>query len=164
MVGAVPGLPRVEYFCRGTFGRIGACVSDFREKHSRGKSEPVSLSQVQTGEQNRILTGMCELDQVLGGGLVPGSLVLVGGDPGIGKSTLLLQVCRNLSQSLDQVLYISGEESLQQIKLRAARIGTFHDSLQLLCETNLTDIEEVMLRKKPRVAVIDSIQIGRAHV
>ena len=65
------------------------------KKHSRGKSEPVSLSQVQTGEQNRILTGMCELDQVLGGGLVPGSLVLVGGDPGIGKSTLLLQVCRN---------------------------------------------------------------------
>ncbi len=128
------------------------------KKHSRGKSEPVSLSQVQTGEQNRILTGMCELDQVLGGGLVPGSLVLVGGDPGIGKSTLLLQVCRNLSQSLDQVLYISGEESLQQIKLRAARIGTFHDSLQLLCETNLTDIEEVMLQKKPRVAVIDSIQ------
>lgn len=68
---------------------------------------------------------MAELDQVLGGGIVPGSLVLVGGDPGIGKSTLLLQVCRNLADRLEQVLYISGEESLQQIKLRAVRIGEF---------------------------------------
>lgn len=78
---------------------------------------------------------MAELDQVLGGGIVPGSLVLVGGDPGIGKSTLLLQVCRNLADRLEQVLYISGEESLQQIKLRAVRIGEFSDSLKLLCET-----------------------------
>jgi len=101
---------------------------------------------------------MAELDQVLGGGIVPGSLVLVGGDPGIGKSTLLLQVCRNLAERLSGVLYISGEESLQQIKLRASRIGTFQDSLRLLCETNLADIEAVVLQEGPQVVIIDSIQ------
>ena len=111
-----------------------------------------------SGDGERLSTGMGELDQVLGGGLVPGSLVLVGGDPGIGKSTLLLQVCRNLSVTLSGVLYISGEESLQQIRLRASRIGEFQDTLKLMCETNLADIEEVMLREKPVVAVIDSIQ------
>lgn len=119
---------------------------------------PVTLARIESGEQERISTGMTELDQVLGGGIVPGSLVLVGGDPGIGKSTLLLQVCRNLAERLDQVLYISGEESLQQIKLRASRIGTFRDSLHLLCETNLSDVEEVVLREKPQVVIIDSIQ------
>jgi len=113
---------------------------------------------VASGERERISTGMKELDQVLGGGIVPGSLVLVGGDPGIGKSTLLLQVCRNLSDRLSGVLYISGEESLQQIKLRALRIGEFRESLKLMCETNLADIEEVVLREKPQVAIIDSIQ------
>ena len=95
---------------------------------------------------------------VLGGGIVPGSLVLVGGDPGIGKSTLLLQVCRNLAEKQVSVLYISGEESLRQIKLRANRIGQFNDKMQLLCETNLEVIREVIERKKPDVVVIDSIQ------
>ena len=98
------------------------------------------------------------LDRVLGGGIVPGSLVLVGGDPGIGKSTLLLQVCRNLAEKQVSVLYISGEESLRQIKLRANRIGQFNDKMQLLCETNLEVIREVIERKKPDVVVIDSIQ------
>lgn len=101
---------------------------------------------------------MSELDQVLGGGIVPGSLVLVGGDPGIGKSTLLLQVCRNLAERLDSILYISGEESLQQIKLRAVRIGEFSDAMTLLCETNLDDIESIVLKKKPQAVIIDSIQ------
>ena len=95
---------------------------------------------------------------MLGGGIVPGSLVLVGGDPGIGKSTLLLQVCRNLSQDGNSVLYISGEESLGQIRLRANRIGTFNDKMQLLCETNLDTVRQVMERLKPEVAIIDSIQ------
>ncbi len=122
------------------------------------RPEPVSMKAISSGEQARISTGMRELDQVLGGGIVPGSLVLVGGDPGIGKSTLLLQVCRNLAGRLDRVLYISGEESLQQIKLRASRIGDFADALELMCETNLTDIEEVVLRRKPQVVIIDSIQ------
>lgn len=118
----------------------------------------VSLSEVNADDQDRITTGMAELDRVLGGGIVPGSLVLVGGDPGIGKSTLLLQVCRNLAEKQVSVLYISGEESLRQIKLRANRIGQFTDKMQLLCETNLEVIREVIERRKPDVVVIDSIQ------
>ena len=108
--------------------------------------------------EERVSTKLRELDRVLGGGIVQGSLILVGGDPGIGKSTLLLQVCRNLAMQKISVLYISGEESLQQIKLRAERIGTFEDSLSLLCETNLETIETVIDREKPQIVVIDSIQ------
>lgn len=109
-------------------------------------------------DQERFTTGIGELDRVLGGGIVPASLVLVGGDPGIGKSTLLLQVCRNLAEAHHSVLYISGEESMQQIKIRAERIGSFTDDLELFCETNLSDIASVLRKKKPRVVVIDSIQ------
>ena len=125
---------------------------------SRDFIQPTILSDIQTIEENRITTGMEELDRVLGGGIVKGSLILVGGDPGIGKSTLLLQVCRNISDSGKSVLYISGEESLQQIKLRADRIGKFADKLSLLCETNLENVEEVVRRTKPDVVIIDSIQ------
>lgn len=120
-------------------------------------AEPVTLSQVQINEEERIHTGIKELDRVLGGGIVGGSMTLVGGDPGIGKSTLLLQVCRNLAGQV-QVLYISGEESLKQIKLRAQRIGAFSDQMLLLCETNLNAIRQVIERKKPDVVIIDSIQ------
>ena len=116
------------------------------------------LSQVKTEEEERIGTKMEELDRVLGGGIVPGSLILVGGDPGIGKSTLLLQVCQNLTWEKRKVLYISGEESLRQIKLRAQRMGEFTDNLLLLCETNLELIKGVIEREKPEVVVIDSIQ------
>ena len=122
------------------------------------QSEPVILKEISLKEDERQTTKIGELDRVLGGGIVPGSLVLVGGDPGIGKSTLLLQVCRNLAENGSSVLYISGEESLRQIKLRANRIGTFNENLQLLCETNLDTVREVMERKKPDVAIIDSIQ------
>lgn len=118
---------------------------------------PVQLSQIASIQEERVSTGFRELDRVLGGGIVPGSLVLVGGDPGIGKSTLLLQVCQKLSASLD-LLYISGEESLTQIKLRAERIGSFSDRLTLLCETNLDLIAGVLERQKPQMVVIDSIQ------
>ena len=106
----------------------------------------------------RMSTGMGELDRVLGGGIVQGSLVLVGGDPGIGKSTLLLQVCRNLSDAGKKVLYISGEESLQQIRLRAERMGSFTEHLLILCETDLQAIRETITRLQPQVVVIDSIQ------
>ena len=122
------------------------------------RQEPVILRDISLSEDERQTTKIGELDRVLGGGIVPGSLVLVGGDPGIGKSTLLLQVCRNLAERQVSVLYISGEESLRQIKLRANRIGEFSDKLQLLCETNLELIREVIQRKKPEVVVIDSIQ------
>ncbi len=117
----------------------------------------VALSQVNTDEQKRFQTGMKELDRVLGGGIVPGSLVLVGGDPGIGKSTLLLQVCQKLAKER-QVLYISGEESLVQIKLRANRMGNFSDNMKLFCETNLGIIRDVIEKKQPEFVVIDSIQ------
>jgi len=118
----------------------------------------VILKDISLSEDERQTTQIGELDRVLGGGIVPGSLVLVGGDPGIGKSTLLLQVCRNLAEKQVSVLYISGEESLRQIKLRANRIGQFTDKMQLLCETNLEVIREVIERRKPDVVVIDSIQ------
>lgn len=122
------------------------------------RSEPVSLRQIDTKEDARVSSGLGELDRALGGGIVEGSLVLVGGDPGIGKSTLLLQMCRNLVQKGMKVLYISGEESLRQIKLRAKRIGEFTDDLLLLCETSLGVIEQVIERQKPQAVIIDSIQ------
>ena len=120
--------------------------------------EPTSVKAVSLEDLSRCKTGMSELDRVLGGGIVPGSLVLVGGDPGIGKSTLLLQVCRNLAFDGHLVIYISGEESLGQIKMRAMRIGDFNDNMQLLCETGLASIEEVIRKYKPEAVVIDSIQ------
>ena len=118
----------------------------------------VTLSSITTDDDERMQTGILELDRVLGGGIVPGSLVLVGGDPGIGKSTLLLQVCQKLSGQNRKILYISGEESLKQIKLRANRMGTFSESLFLLCETNLGIIRHVIEEQHPDMVVIDSIQ------
>ena len=118
----------------------------------------VTLSSVSTDEDERIKTGIVELDRVLGGGIVPGSLVLVGGDPGIGKSTLLLQVCQRLAAMNKKILYVSGEESLKQIKLRANRMGKFAESLYLFCETNLDIIRGVIENQRPDVLVVDSIQ------
>ncbi|MEI3173102.1 MAG: DNA repair protein RadA [Lachnospiraceae bacterium] len=120
--------------------------------------QPKTLSEIEMNQAARMSTGMGELDRVLGGGIVQGSLVLVGGDPGIGKSTLLLQVCRNLSDAGKKVLYISGEESLQQIRLRAERMGSFTEHLLILCETDLQAIRETITRLQPQVVVIDSIQ------
>lgn len=120
--------------------------------------QPKTLSEIEMNQAARMSTGMGELDRVLGGGIVQGSLVLVGGDPGIGKSTLLLQVCRNLSDAGKKVLYISGEESLQQIRLRAERMGSFTEHLLILCETDLQAVRETITRLQPQVVVIDSIQ------
>lgn len=120
--------------------------------------KPVTLSGINTKREERINTQIGEFDRVLGGGIVEGSLVLVGGDPGIGKSTLLLQMCQKLTNQNKKVLYISGEESLRQIKIRADRIGEFTEHLNLLCETSLEVIEEVLNRDKPEIVVIDSIQ------
>ena len=121
-------------------------------------AKAVPLNEIALKDEEKILTHIGELDRVLGGGIVPGSLTLVGGDPGIGKSTLLLQMCRMLSNENRKVLYISGEESLKQIKLRAMRLGDFSESLSLLCETNLDSITESIRREKPEIVVIDSIQ------
>ena len=150
--------------CRAWNTFVEETVSSKKSPAGRGaagtskKNDPVKLKDIRLSEDERRLTEIGELDRVLGGGIVPGSLVLVGGDPGIGKSTLLLQVCRNLAQSGNAVLYISGEESLRQIKLRADRLGEFNENLQILCETNLETIREVIERKKPNTVVIDSIQ------
>ena len=122
------------------------------------EAQIVAVSSVETDEDERMMTEMAELDRVLGGGIVPGSLVLVGGDPGIGKSTLLLQVCQRLAAMNKKILYISGEESLKQIKLRANRMGDFSHTLFLLCETNLDMIRGVIEQQTPDMVVIDSIQ------
>jgi DNA repair protein RadA/Sms len=121
-------------------------------------SEPQHIASIQAEEEKRFPCGIEELDRVLGGGIVPASLVLVGGDPGIGKSTLLLQMCREIVNKGRKVLYISGEESLHQIKMRAERLGVFNGELLLLCETNLELIEDTIQKCKPDIVVIDSIQ------
>ena len=130
----------------------------------RGKSSPVGmskkaqrLSQVDTDTEIRFSTGMGELDRVLGGGAVAGSLVLVGGAPGIGKSTLLLQICNSLCKERT-VLYVSGEESERQIKLRALRLSVTSDQLFILSETRLSDIMECIDDSKPDILIVDSIQ------
>jgi DNA repair protein RadA/Sms len=122
------------------------------------KQKPVPIIQIESSPEPRVLTGNQELNRVLGGGIVPGSLILVGGDPGIGKSTLLLQTSYALADAGRKVLYISGEESVRQTKLRADRLGAVSPNLYVLCETNLELIEEAMNEIGPDFAVIDSIQ------
>ena len=154
-MGQCPGCREWNTFVEETVDKKAGKIlsSDHGKTH-----KPVSLNSVVMEQEERIQTGMQEFDRVLGGGIVPGSLVLVGGDPGIGKSTLLLQICQILSQMKRSTLYISGEESLQQIKIRADRIGQFTDSLHLLCETNLNTIRAMIEREKPQIVIIDSIQ------
>lgn len=119
---------------------------------------PVRLKDIHIENEDRTSTGMQELDRVLGGGIVKGSLILVGGDPGIGKSTLLLQICQELGQKNRQVLYVSGEESVTQIKMRGERLKVQTENLSLLAETNMNYIEEHIKQNKPQVVIIDSIQ------
>ncbi|MBE5970337.1 MAG: DNA repair protein RadA [Lachnospiraceae bacterium] len=128
------------------------------KKHALTSEKPVTLSEISIMQEDRVTTGIEEFDRVLGGGIVPASLILVGGDPGIGKSTLLLQVCKHLSDDGHKVLYITGEESLKQIKLRANRLGDFNDNLLILCETNLDLIEAHIRKTEPEIVIIDSIQ------
>ncbi|HJV17273.1 MAG TPA: DNA repair protein RadA [Bacillales bacterium] len=130
--------------------------------HSQGGaailSKPAPITSIETGTEPRILTDLNELNRVLGGGVVKGSLVLIGGDPGIGKSTLLLQVSSQLSLKQNKVLYISGEESLRQTKLRADRLGVSSENLLVYSETNLDEISQTIENTNPSVVVIDSIQ------
>lgn len=116
-----------------------------------------SLKQIETNTEVRYSTGLSELDRVLGGGLVKGSLVLVGGDPGIGKSTLLLQICNSLAIS-KKILYVSGEESERQIKLRAERLGVACDNVYIVSETDVESILEYINQIEPEIVIIDSIQ------
>lgn len=122
-----------------------------------GGRKPSRITDIDTGDEIRFSTGMGELDRVLGGGAVEGSLVLVGGAPGIGKSTLLLQICKSLCQGR-RVLYVSGEESERQLKMRAQRLGVQPDGLYILSETRLSDIVEAAEEMKPDILIADSIQ------
>ncbi|MCR5618897.1 MAG: DNA repair protein RadA, partial [Lachnospiraceae bacterium] len=124
----------------------------------KGVTGITSLNDVSLSEGKRDSSGIAELDRVLGGGVMKGSLTLIGGDPGIGKSTLLLQVCRNMSDAGLKVLYVSGEESKAQIRMRADRIGKFSGEMKLLCETDLDVVSEAVRSDKPDICVIDSIQ------
>jgi DNA repair protein RadA/Sms len=128
------------------------------EGGARSAATPTPLSQIEASAEGRRRTGISELDRVLGGGLVPGSVVLVGGDPGIGKSTLLLQALAQLSGPGRPVLYVSGEESPEQVKLRAGRLGVQGDDVLLLAETRADRVAEALARLKPVAAVVDSIQ------
>ena len=170
---------KTVFFCQNCgyesakwMGQCPAChewisfVEEPKEKAAAGSgirrrgtaSKPVLLRDVSSLENERTLVGMPEFDRVLGGGIVKGSLVLIGGDPGIGKSTILLQAAELLAAKGKKILYISGEESLAQIRMRAERLGAIPDGLFLFCETNLGDIREVIETEKPDICVVDSIQ------
>lgn len=126
--------------------------------NSPGKVEPVSLCSIEGTLENRTLTGIKEFDRILGGGIVPGSVILVGGDPGIGKSTLLLQAFAGLSQKTGKMLYVSGEESPRQIKMRADRLSVSADNIVLLPETSIEGILDAAIKISPDAMVVDSIQ------
>lgn len=118
---------------------------------------PISMREIDTTNEERYKTGLKEFDRVLGGGIVKGSLVLLGGDPGIGKSTILLQVCNKLGNDL-KILYVSGEESKRQIKLRANRLGVDCDNLFVVTETDIEIVSQIIQSEKPDLVMIDSIQ------
>ena len=146
-------------------GAWGSFVEEPVVRTSTGKAvahkesrQPSKLSEVEFSEDTRIASGIEELDRVLGGGIVVGSLVLVGGDQGIGKSTLLLQMCQKLVQQGKKVLYVSGEESEKQIKMRADRLGVFQSDLLVMSETDLDIVAETITRSTPDIVIIDSIQ------
>ena len=136
----------------------GASAAALSAAHTGIRRKPVPLSAVEETGEERFSTGFTELDRVLGGGLGAASMVLLGGDPGIGKATSLLQAARNLAAAGIDIIYISGEESLHQIKMRGKRIGDISDRLRFLCETDLDSITATLQEEKPGLAIIDSIQ------
>ena len=131
-----------------------------KEKKQRGGTgaQVLSIRDIEADDQMHQPTGMEELDRVLGGGIVEGSLTLLGGEPGVGKSTLLLQICSKLAQAGKTVLYISGEESARQIKLRAKRVGAGHEGLLVLAENAMDEIEDKLEKTAPDLVIVDSIQ------
>ncbi|MCR4715948.1 MAG: DNA repair protein RadA [Lachnospiraceae bacterium] len=152
-LGQCPACQQWNTFVEETVSKKSTSV-----KQTLTHNKPVKLEEVAALSERRISTHIEELDRVLGSGIVSGSLILVGGDPGIGKSTLLLQICKNLSHDKMKLLYVSGEESVQQIKMRADRIGEFSDTMELLCETSIDAVEAAIIDSKPEVVVIDSVQ------
>lgn len=178
-VKGMPGKVKNVYVCSECgfesakwFGKCPGCgkwntmIEEVRETSLKGNSisaqrrapvRAVPISQISTSEEERYHTGINEMDRVLGGGIVKGSLILITGEPGIGKSTILLQVCGTLGQSL-KILYVSGEESARQIKLRAQRLGVNSDNLYILTETDIQAVIEQIRTDKPDLVMIDSIQ------
>ncbi len=150
--------------CKRMTGDLMALVEERAAPEPGGRriglssSRPRALSDITMEHTDRLRTGIGELDRVLGGGVVPGSLVLIGGDPGIGKSTLLIQAARALATAAPPVLYVSAEESAAQVKLRAERLGISSDGLLLWTETDLVTVEAELDTVKPKVLIIDSIQ------
>lgn len=136
---------------------VNKSANNVTAKHQSVYTKPVSITEISTKDEHRYVTEISELDRVLGGGIVKGSLILLGGDPGIGKSTILLQICRQLCNNL-KILYVSGEESKRQLKLRAARLDAESDNLLVLTETDVQVIAEVIREDKPDMVMIDSIQ------
>ena len=156
-MGQCPGCKSWNSFVEEPVVKTGGSSGSGGSRNS-ASVKPTRLSEVSLKTDERVFTDITELDRVLGGGIVRGSLVLVGGDPGIGKSTLLLQMCKTLAEKKKSVLYISGEESLQQIKMRADRLGAFREDIMMLCETNLDTIGDVVRKYQPEIVIIDSIQ------
>lgn len=152
-MGQCPGCKSWNTFCEEK-----VVVGAKKQTLMREAIAPTSILQVEKTDEVRFTTGFAELDRVLGGGIVRDSLVLVGGDPGIGKSTILLQMCRNITEAGKTVLYVSGEESMSQIKMRAERIGTFSRDMLLLCVNELAYVEDYLKKARPDVMIIDSIQ------
>ncbi len=153
------------------FGKCPECdqwntlIEEIEQKGSKlssaaavGLSKPVTLQDINLSLETRLKTGMDELDRVLGGGIVLGSLILVGGDPGIGKSTLLLQLSENIGSSGLRVLYVSGEESIAQIKIRASRMGAASSNIYLVSENSMDNVKHHIGNIKPDVLIVDSIQ------
>lgn len=137
---------------------VGAPVRGLGSQSVALGQRPVSIEEVVTKDVPRFFTGSPELDRVLGGGIMPGSLILVVGDPGVGKSSLTLQVCAHVAKKRGRVLYVTGEESARQVRLRADRLGALQERLYVLSETNLQIIEQYALELKPDLMVVDSIQ------
>ena len=147
--------------CRQWNTLVEEVVSPAREKKSgkkAGSAVVTGIFSITTEKEDRMSSGMPELDRVLGGGIVKGSLTLVGGDPGIGKSTLLLQVCRNLANEGLSILYVSGEESQKQIRMRADRLGGFEKEIFICCETDIHRAADAIRKKMPDMVVVDSVQ------
>ena len=147
----------------GEWNTMNEEVRDYSKPASKAAARPVSyaapvqVNDISTNDEIRYKTGLNELDRVMGGGIVKGSLVLLGGDPGIGKSTILLQICEHLGKEL-KILYVSGEESKRQLKLRADRLGVDSDNLYILTQTDVEMICETIRQDKPNIVMIDSIQ------
>src|SRR5919199_658262 len=149
---ALPGLRRVEHARRGAGGGGRGTRGPAR------RAKPVALAEVQAAPVKRLVTGISELDRVLGGGVVPGSLVLLGGSPGIGKSTITAMALGKLAAAGRSVLYVSGEESAVQVKLRAERLGPDALRVPIVAETELEVVEATLAAERPDVCVVDSVQ------